>query len=187
MAPRGPNDEEGVVDPDDLDITKNERVHELRDGQYVIATENATVEDLDVDPDPADPAEDDASDPPDDADHDRDPRAALIDHLSSVSAAHGVVVAGRFDGAVRVHETTSDDPGAVFRDLLTWYATNVDGGTPTPEVLGILCLAGEVQVRYPLRTVADLLRAHDLSPDDSIRDLVEAVRAEGVVLPPDDD
>lgn len=180
MAPRGPNDEEGVIEPDDLDITKSEEVHELRDGQYVIATEGTSIDDLD----PAEREEfDEGSET---SETDVDPRSALIDHLESISAANGVVVAGRFDGEVDVHESTSDDPGAVFGELLAWYARNVDEETPTPEVLGILCLAAGVQVRYPLRTVADLLAAHDLSPDDSIRDLIRAVRAEGLVLPPDD-
>ena len=180
MAPRGPNDEEGVIEPDDLDITNNEEVHELRDGQYVIATEGTSIDDLD----PA--AYDDPDDGSETPEADVDPRSALIDHLESMSAANGIVVAGRFDGEVDVHESTSDDPGAVFGELLTWYARNVDEGTPTPEVLGILCLAADVRVRYPLRTVAGLLAAHDLSPDDSIRDLVRAVRAEGLVLPPED-
>ncbi|WP_380675632.1 DUF7500 family protein [Salinigranum sp. GCM10025319] len=179
MAPRGPNDEEGVIEPDDLDITNNEEVHELRDGQYVIATEGTSVDDLHT-------MDDELDDGSRTADPPADPRSALVDHLESMSTANGIVVAGRFDGEVDVHESTSDDPGAVFGDLLAWYARNVDEGTPTPEVLGILCLAADVRVRYPLRTVADLLAAHDLSPDDSIRDLVEAVRAEGLVLPPED-
>lgn len=178
MAPRGPADEEGVVDPDDLDITKNEEVHELRDGQYVIATGDA-ADDFDLDELRAEARE--ASDAPE-----FDPRAALVEHLESVSAANGFVVAGRFDGEVDVHECVSNDLGAVFGELLTWYAANVDDDTPPSEVLGILCVAAGLQVRYPVRTVVDLLAAHDLSPEDSIADLVEAIRADGLVVPPDD-
>jgi hypothetical protein len=178
MAQPGSNDEEGVVTPEDLDITENEGVKQLREGQYVIATGGDGESDLEEVEDlreaPAGPAES------------PDPRAALVDHLESLSAANGFVVAGRFDGDVDVHESASDDPGTVFDELLTWYAGNVDADTPPPEVLGILCLAGGVQVRYPLRSVADLLAAHDLSPDDSIRDLVDAVRDEGLVIPADD-
>jgi hypothetical protein len=180
MAPRGPNDEEGVVDPDDLDITKNEEVHEIRDGKYVIATENSLERDLDLDLDAGEFGEPSAADP------NSDPRAALLDHLESLSTANGFVVAGRFDGEVHVHESASDDLGSVFGDLLEWYATRVDDGTPSPEVLGILCLAANVRIRYPLRTVADLLAAHDLSPDDPISDLVDAARTDGLVIPPSD-
>jgi hypothetical protein len=179
MAPRGPNDEEGVVDPDDLDITKKDDVHELRDGQYVITTENAGIDDLDMEELRADlHAESASATAP-------DPRAALVEHLESLSTANGLLVAGRFDGEVDVHESASDDLGTVFGELLTWYATNVDADTPTAEVLGILCLAADVRVRYPLRTVADVLAAHDLSPDDSIRELVDALRTDGLVVPPE--
>ncbi len=179
MAPHGSRDEEGVIDPEDLDITKNEQVKQLREGQYIIATGETAGDVADLREDIA--AELEATSPA------ADPRSALVDHMESLSAANGFVVAGRFDGDVHVTESASDDPGAVFRDLLTWYATHVDEGTPPPEVLGILCLASGVQVRYPLRTLVDLLAAHDLSPDDSIRDLLAAVREDGLVLPPDDD
>jgi hypothetical protein len=178
MAPHGSRDEEGVIDPEDLDITKNEQVKQLREGQYIIATDGTAADVADLQDD-IDAELESASD--------ADPRSALVDHLESLSVDNGFVVAGRFDGDVHVNESASDDPGAVFRDLLTWYATHVDEGTPSPEVLGILCLAGRVQVRYPVRTLVDLLAAHDLSPDDSIRDLLAAVRDDGLVLPPDDD
>ena len=185
MAPRGPNDEEGVVEPDDLDITKNEEVHELRDGQYVIATESPADDELDLGELRADRREEAA--PELESDPEADPRSALVEHLESVSAANGFVVAGRFGDEVAVHESVSDDPGAVFRELLTWYAANVDDDTPTQEVLGILCLAADLPVRYPARTVADVLAAYDLSPDDSIRELIDLVRDEGLVIPPDAD
>jgi hypothetical protein len=182
MAPRGPNDDEGVVDPEDLDITKNEEVNELRDGQYVIATGNSAVdaadlerlrEGLDAEETPV-------------PSHEVDLRSALVDQLSALPTANGVVAAGRFDGDVDVHRGASDDPAAVFGDLLGWYASNVDEDTPEAEVLGILCLAGGVQVNYPVRALVDLLRTHDISPDDSVRDLLEAVRDEGFTLPADD-
>lgn len=178
MPPRGSRDDEGVIDPDELDITKNEQVQELREGQYVIATDSADdFDDLRADI----RAEMEAESP-----SAPDPRSALVDHLESLSVANGVVVAGRFDGDVDVNESGSDDPGAVFRDLLTWYAKNVDDETPSAEVLGILALAGGVQIKYPARTLVDLLRTHGLSPDDSIRDLVDAVRDDGLVFPADD-
>jgi hypothetical protein len=183
MAPRGPNDDEGVVDPEDLDITKNEEVDELRDGQYVIATGNATTDDLDLEglQDDLDAGTEPA------ASRDTDIRAALVDELSSLDSANGFVVAGRFDGDVDIHRSASDDPAAVFGDLVEWYASNVDDRTPEAEVLGILCLAGGVPVTYPVRALVDVLRTHGLSPDDSIRDLLEAVQDEGLVLAPDGD
>ena len=186
MASPGTNDEDGVVDPEDLDISKDERVNELREGQYVIATGNsggvdadADVEQLRSDPPNAPLLESDEGTP-----HPAvDPRTALVDHLDSLSVANGIVAAGRFDGTVDVHECRSDDPGTVFAELLTWYASNVDAETPAPEVLVILCLAGGISVRYPVRALGDVLRAEGLSPDDSIRDLLEAVQDDGLVIP----
>jgi hypothetical protein len=110
----------------------------------------------------------------------------LTDRLASLSVANGFTVAGRFDGDVDVTESASDDPATVFSDLLEWYAANVDDDTPEAEVLGILCLAGEVQIHYPARAVVDAIRTHGLSPDDSIRDLLETIRHEGLTLPADD-
>jgi hypothetical protein len=180
MAPRGPNDDEGVVDPDDLDITRNEKVNELRDGQYVIETSSSTADDLDIE------RLRDELDVEAEASAATDPQTMLVNRLASLSVANGFTVAGRFDGEVDATESASDDPAAVFGDLLEWYAANVDDDTPEAEVLGILCLAGGVHITYPVRAVVDAIRTHGLSPDDSIRDLLEAVRAEGLTLPVDD-
>jgi hypothetical protein len=184
MAPRGPNDEEGVVDPEDLDITANEHVDELREGQYVIATGDRGLDEAELERMQDELAGDGESEASDDV----DPRAVLADRLTSFPAANGFVVGGRFEGdVVDVHEHASDDPAAVFADLLGWYAANVDDDTPEAEVLGILAVAGGVRIRYPTRALVDVLRTHGLSPDDSIRDLLGAVDGEGFVLPADAD
>jgi hypothetical protein len=184
MAPRGSRDDEGVVDPEDLDITKNEQVQELREGQYVIPTDGSGTDFADLRADIRAEMEREAEgENPDEQQASPDPRAALVDHLESLSTANGFVIAGRFDGEIHVNESTSDDPGVVFSDLLTWYATHVDRDTPPQEVLGILCLAGDVPVRYPTWTLVEFLSAHDLSPDDSIAELIDVVRDDGLVFP----
>lgn len=169
-------DEDGVVDPEDLDITSDERVLELQDGKYVVATggDEADTTGLGFDAGRDSGAGGAAA----------DPREALRSHVDGMDTAYGFTVAGRFGGTVRDHEVYADDVETVFREFVTWYARNVDSQTPPAEVLGILSQAGGVRVRYPLRTVAELLNRHDLGPDDTIADLIDAVKADGLVLPP---
>jgi hypothetical protein len=63
---------------------------------------------------------------------------------------------------------------------MLWYGRQMDGSTPVEEVLGILLSESNVPVRYPPESIKALVRSTNLSPDDTIADLVEAVSDDGV-------
>jgi hypothetical protein len=181
----GPNDgderEEGVVRPEDLDFTRDESVAEIRNGRYVISTDRSSPPDPDVD-------DEESNDDPD-----TDPvsvdaaRERLVRHVSEFDAPHGFALTAAVDGELRHHEAFSEDLPDVFGELLTWYATVVsDGTTPPAEVLGILLVASDCPVRFPVRTVGTALEAHGLTPQDSIADLLRAIEDEGFEIPPED-
>ncbi|MFB6129949.1 MAG: hypothetical protein ABEJ28_03900 [Salinigranum sp.] len=186
--PGRPRDEDGVVRPDDLDFTRDDRVAVLRDGRYVIATEGAGI------PDPgADAAErEEGADGEEGADAEdvRSP-AELIDDLGDrlerVNKRHGFAIAARFDGEVSQRAVLSDDLGAVFDELLTWAASRIDDDTPPEVIIGILLVASGRTVRYPRQTLEALLTARGLDYDDSIGDLVRSISEDGLTLPPEAD
>ncbi|MFC7195717.1 hypothetical protein ACFQL4_15585 [Halosimplex aquaticum] len=69
----------------------------------------------------------------------------------------------------------SNDVVTIFESLVLWYAQQIDGKTPVEEVLGILLMEANVPVRYPPASLRRLLESTELSPDDSIADLIAAV------------
>ena len=185
----GPDDgEEAAVRPEDLDFSDSRRVVELDDRRYVIATADTDAPSAPVDA----PAPDDAAtDGPDEGAAERPDRAtardALLEYVETRDPRHGFVVVGSFDGEVDGAEAFADDLSAVFGEFVTWYATNVDGGTPPAEALGILLLAADVPVQYPARALERLLSARGLSADDPIDDLLAVAREGGLRLPPSPD
>ena len=131
---------------------------------------------------------------PEDLDWTRDERVATIDEgrfvvatddVERVGADHGFSATAAIEDDVVQHEAFSNDMTQVFEELLTWYARNVDPDTPPEDVLGILLLASGRSVRFPRRALIDVLRAHDVGPDDSVADLVEAL-GDGIRFPPDE-
>jgi hypothetical protein len=70
----------------------------------------------------------------------------------------------------------SNDVVTVFESLLLWYAQQVDENTPVEEVLGILLMESNVPVRYPPESIHALVKSSGLEPDDSIAELLAAIR-----------
>jgi hypothetical protein len=162
------DDEKGVLAPEELDIERSERAARLEDGRFVIAADD------DESPDPPDPTES-APTPAE--------RPAVTSALERVEAAaptHGFVVAAKFGGPASETSVFAEDMGQVFRSLLLWYAAGVDPSTPPEEVLGVLLRAADLGVRYPPGTLARLVAAHDLTPEDDIAALLDAVSEDGV-------
>ena len=193
-APDADDAEESTVRPEDLDFSDDRRVVELDDRRYVVATAHSEAPSVpsddgattgsDGDADAAEGTDDDSTvERPDRA----AVRSALIEYVESQDPRHGFVVVGSFDDRVERSEAFGDDLPAVFREFVNWYAANVDARTPPAEVLGILLLAADVPVQYPARALERLVSAHDLSTDDSIDDLLTAVREEGFRIPPASD
>lgn len=89
---------------------------------------------------------------------------------------YGFHISAKSEDAIDHQELYTDDVGTVFDGLLRWYAQQVDRGTPVEDVLGILLMESNIHVRYSPQCFSSVLEAHDLSPDDSITDLFEAIR-----------
>lgn len=81
-----------------------------------------------------------------------------------------------FDGTVSQRRMASNDLITTFESLLLWYAQQVDTTMPVEEILGILLMESNVPVRYPPKSVHNLVKSTDLGPDDTIADLLEAVQ-----------
>lgn len=105
-------------------------------------------------------------------------RTWLTDRLDGSDSRYGFDVTAKFDGSVRRREMVSNDVVTIFESLVLWYAQQIDSTTPVEEVLGILLTEANVPIKYPSASVQALLESTDLSPDDSIEDLVEAVDAD---------
>lgn len=124
-------------------------------------------------------AADGAADRLDAADVGVDLRTVLREHVGSSTCRHGFLISAKFDDDVRHFEAFSDDIDDVFGTLLSWYADQVDEETPVEDVLGILLAAAALDVRFPKGTLAQLLREHDVGPDDTVADLLSTISADG--------
>lgn len=195
----GSSDKDGpVLGPEELDIERRENVVEIDEGRFVIAsdedsarraatlaeeraergeaTEHAGTERGSTE-NPPDPRELDA----------QTVRDWQVDALASVGSYYGFQLTAKTQQGVNHHQMYSDDVGTVFDGLLLWYAQQLDRETPVEDVLGILLTESNVRIRFPLRTLHQFIVAQDLGPDDSIRDLLQAVSdRDGVVFPPDE-
>lgn len=175
-TPRSARGEEGVVRPEELDYTASERVAELDEGRYVVATDDEATPSVDGD------GEGDGDG--DEADERGQlARQQMARYVSDRDADYGVALTAAFDGDVGQHEHFSDDVATAFGELASWYVSQIDTETSAPEALGILLLASETPVSYPAKVLAPILREHDLDLDDSIGDLVEAVADDGLRIP----
>ena len=166
------DDEKGVLGPEELDIERSERAARLSDGRFVIAADD------DESPEPPEPAE--LADVEGTEPADRPTTASALDRVEAAETDHGFVVTAKFGGPASETSVFADDLGQVFRSLLLWYAAGVDPASPPEEVLGVLLRASGLTVRYPPGTLARLVASHDLTPDDDIAALLEAVAEEGV-------
>ena len=185
MAPTDPPEdtrrtargEEGVIRPEDLDYTASERVAELSDDRYVVATDESPPS---VDEDGED-ADTDGTD-----DRGSLARQQMARYVSDQDAEYGFVLTAAIDGEVDHLEHDSDDVADAFGDLARWYVSQIDADTDPAEALGILLLASETPVSFPAKSLAPVLKQHGLTVDDSIGDLVEALAGEGLQIPPEE-
>jgi len=170
---------DGVVSPDDLDITDDESVVEIEDGRYVIGTGDGPPRAAPSDPDRDLAAE--SGPEVETADVDAEAVYAWLEaDLDDATSQYGFDVTATFDDETDQHRLLSNDVVTTFEHLLRWYADHLDDDTPVENVLGILLLESNITVRYPPEALTELVAAYDVSPDDSVRDLLDAVHGTGV-------
>jgi len=171
-----------VLSPEELDITNDEHVAEIDDGRYVVSPNDpigdVPTADTTSTGDEKSRTEQPASDPEPSGGRELTADSVhefLETEFEGASSRYGFDVTGKFDGSVRQRRMVSNDVVTIFESLVLWYAQQIDSTTPVEEVLGILLMEANVPIRYPAASLQRLVRTTDLSPDDTIADLVEAV------------
>lgn len=174
-------DEGTVLSPDELDITDDERVFELDEGRYVISAGedrpdiHRVIDNEEAERDEPAPAEDvDASELDEAVVH-----RWIHEYVADSGSQYGFDITAKFEGSIARHELFSNDVVTTFETLLGWYATQLGGDTPLEDVLGILLMEANVEIRYPAASLSSSLRAVDIGPDDTVAELLESVEAAG--------
>ena len=144
--------DEGVLDPDDLDIRERKGVSERGEGRYVISTEGggSTVGDsagTESAPQRTESTDDGATtdEPPDGelSDDERPHLDALAAELDALSAPYGLALAGKADGDTASIQVAAGDPAEVLGAAVRWYAERVDpDGDVEATVAALLADAG---------------------------------------------
>lgn len=120
----GADDEDGVLTPEELDVTDDERVRELDDNRYFVSLDEGPTPEIDA------PGEPDAT-PADDP--------GLVAELDGVPETYGVALAAKTESGVEEYVTASNSVVETFERAVLWYASQVgDADTPPEDVLRIL-------------------------------------------------
>lgn len=162
-----------VLSADELDISNDENVTEIEEGRYVISTGNAPPPDSMHDQDRS------STDEQSDSDRSIDEQQVnewLTAHLDDLESQYGFTITAKFDDDVGQRKLVSNNIVTVFEQLVLWYAQQVSTDTPVEEVLGILLTESSVEVTYPSDNLVALLDRYGLTREDSIDDLLRAVR-----------
>ena len=135
-----PDDEEGVLRPEELDIASREGVERTGEGRFVISTDEDAI-------DPDVPAvrvvdgheeSEDAGDASRDGaptDDDQNPLAAVEAELAALSADHAFGVVTRDGAGTGSIQTAANDRHAALSAVLRWYADRVDPDAPPEATL----------------------------------------------------
>ena len=112
----------------------------------------------------------------------------LAEELTQGSGDYGFDATLNVEGQVNRGRMTSDDIGETLETLLRWYARQTTDEVEPETVLGIILAGSDLAVEYPVQSVYSVVKRHGLKPDDSISDLLAAVRNEGsFTVPPSDE
>jgi hypothetical protein len=190
--PTGRPEKGRVLSPNDLDITDNEEVEQIDEGRFVVSAGGSpSVSENAGRSGGSEPGQQGGAGVPRGGGSDpaagaagggmQSPEAArnlLTQELERTPSRYGLDIVGRFDGDPARHRTTSNDVVATFEQLVLWYARQVSDGTPTEEVLEILLREASVVPDPGTPNLAELLEKHDLTPHDSIAELVNAITSE---------
>ncbi|MGM0605308.1 MAG: DUF7500 family protein, partial [Halobacteriota archaeon] len=88
------------------------------------------------------------------------------------------------EGNVKRTRAASNDIGNALESMLMWYADQATDDLPPEEVIGILLASTDIEVKYPVQSVYEMCKRYKLKPDDSIGDLLKAVRKDGTMTVP---
>ncbi|MFP4626575.1 MAG: DUF7500 family protein [Natronomonas sp.] len=105
-------------------------------------------------------------------------RLRLAEELASADRRYGLEIVATFDDVVTTRRSTSDNVVATFEGFLRWYARQVTDEVPPDEALGVLLLEASIPITYPTANIGELLTTHDLGPNDSIADLLDAIESD---------
>jgi len=112
----------------------------------------------------------------------------LAEELTQGGDSYGFDATLNVEGEVNRGRMTSDDIGETLETLLRWYARQTTEEVEPESVLGIILAGSDLAVEYPVQSVYTVVKRHDLTPDDSISDLLAAVRKEGsFTVPPSEE
>ena len=204
-------DDGNALAPDELDIEDDENVVPLDEGRYVIGTDERPSVPADAASGSggssgsgrssrssgggeagdggagAEPSTESRSDGRSKSDVDSAAVKQFLEaDLDGVRSRYGFHVTAKAEESISHQQVFSDDVGTVFDGLLRWYAQQLTTETAVEDVLGILLTESNVRVRYSPSCLQAILESYDLGPDDTIADLVEAVRDDrGMVFPPE--
>ena len=109
----------------------------------------------------------------------------LAQSLAQASGDYGFDATVNVEGNVNRGRMTSDDIGETLETLLRWYAKQTTDEVDPEHVLGIILAGSDLAVEYPVQSAYAVVKQHGLGPDDTISDLLSAVREEGsFTVPP---
>jgi len=109
----------------------------------------------------------------------------LAESLANASGDYGFDATLNVEGTVNRGRMTSDDIGETLETLLRWYARQTTDEVDPEHVLGIILAGSDLAVEYPVQSAYEVVKQHGLGPDDTISDLLSAVRDEGsFTVPP---
>ena len=112
----------------------------------------------------------------------------LAESLAQGGGDYGFDATVSIEGQVNRGRMTSDDIGETLETLLRWYARQTTDEVEPESVLGIILAGSDLAVEYPVQSVYSVVKRHGLKPDDSISELLAAVRNEGsFTVPPSDE
>ncbi|RJX42209.1 hypothetical protein DM826_11215 [Halonotius aquaticus] len=109
----------------------------------------------------------------------------LAESLTSTETAYGFDATVNIEGSVKRGRMSSDDVAETLEGLLRWYASQTTDEMEPEAALGIILAGSTLEVEYPVQSVYAMLKRYGLQPDDSISDLLSAIREEGsFTVPP---
>lgn len=176
-----------VLSPEELELADKDGVEEIEDGRYVVSPDGdqpdietaPSASEGSVQPTPPDPSGDqlDQQEQNDTQTLDTDTVQAWTEQqLLESPTEFGYHISMKSEGEVTHHTLYSDDITTTFNNLLLWYARTIDRDMPPGAVLGILLSEANVPIKYPVKSFEEFLIEQGLSTDDTIADLLAAVR-----------